>query len=393
MISRTSLASLAAKIHKNPFLASLSSLSSPGNHRPEIPARLRHKDWLSPPEAHRVFASLADPAALVPALDHYAARKDYKPTEPLFALVLSRLAHARLFRDTDAVFARATADRNLCRLSDAFFRQAIWALGGAIGRAERAVEILFDMPGKYGAWPSSETFASVLDLLVSARMFDAVCEVFVAAPRLGVEIDSRCLNVMVKGLCECGQLDNAVQVLDEFPQLNCEPDGATFMTLMRHFCARGRIYEAVGLFKRMDREGIEPDTAAFNVLIAGLGKRGRVDEGAALLEAMRLEGCEPDGESYHAVFSGLVAAGRFVKAKELVREAAAKGVIPSFSAYKRLIRGLCREDRMEDVDWVLEEMTRQGFVANLGVWTEILEIMFAGKSNHKCDSFEEIIAN
>ncbi|EXC11739.1 hypothetical protein L484_020794 [Morus notabilis] len=377
------------------FVLSLSSIpsSSSSSSSSEIPSRLHHKDWLAPKEVLQVFSSLTNPNSIVPALNHYSKRKDYKPNEPLLTLIINNLAEARLFDDVEVVVARIKAERN-CNLSDDFFRNVIRVYGNLAGRIKRAIEILFEMPEFYGCWPTAKTFNSVLNLLVSARLFDVVHELFVAAPKLGVVIDACCLNIMIKGLCECRKLEVALQMLDEFPRQGCEPNLLTFTTLMHYLCVHGKVEEAIKLFERMEEEGIEPDTITFNVLIAGLRRQGRVDEGMVLLQRMKLKGCNPNVGSYQEVFNGLLDAERFSEANEVMSRIISMGSSPSIKSFKCLIHGLCEENRMEDIDWALKQMGKQGFVPKMWMWKEILQSLFGGKTSDKCVSyFEQVKAN
>ncbi|KAF3442293.1 hypothetical protein FNV43_RR16209 [Rhamnella rubrinervis] len=365
--------------------------SSLPNHHSLIPARLHHKDWLAPNEVLEVFTSIKDPNSVITALHHYSKRKDYKPNEALYTLVINKLAQARLLDAIEEVMHRIKVERN-CRLSDEFFRNVIKVYGNVGGRINKAMETLFDMP-EFNCWPSVKTFNFVLNLLVCSRLFDVVHELYVAAPKLGIEIDACCLNILIKGLCECGKLDAALNVLDEFPRQSCTPTAMTFSTLMHGLCEKGKVEEAFGLFERMEKEGIDPDTITFNILIAGLRKRGKVEDAMVLLERMKLRGCKPNAGSYQEVLYGLLDLERFVEAKEFMSQIISKGVNPSFVSYKLLIHGLCKENLLEDVEWALKQMARQGFVPKMGMWREILRSIFNGKNNHSYISSKEIVEN
>lgn len=361
------------------------------NDRSAIPARLHHKDWLASNEVVEVFAAIRDPNSVITALRHYSKRKDYKPNEALYTVVIDKLAQARLLDAVEEVMRRIKVERN-CRLSDGFFRNVIKVYGNVGGRIDKAMETLFDMP-QHNCWPSVKTFNFVLNLLVSSRLFDVVHELYVAAPKLGVEIDACCLNILIKGLCECGKLDAALNVLDEFPKQSCTPTAMTFSTLMHGLCDKGNVEAAFGLLEKMEKEGIDPDTITFNVLIAGLRKQRRVEEAMVLLERMKLVGCKPNAGSYQEVLYGLLDVERFVEAKEFTSQIISKGVNPSFASYKLLIHGLCKENLLDDVEWVLKQMPRQGFVPKMGMWRQILRSLFPGKDNHSYNSSRKIVEN
>ncbi|KAK9937680.1 hypothetical protein M0R45_014455 [Rubus argutus] len=381
----------STKLLNHPIRQSLTHstlIKNPSCSSSEIPKRLHHKDWLSPNEVVQVFTSLQDPNSVLTALDHYSKRKDYKPNEALYTLLIDKLAQAHLFEAVDDVMDRIKAERN-CRLSDDFFRGVMKAYGNVGGRIKKAIQTLYDMPS-FGCWPTVKTFNFALHLLVSTKMFDVVHEVYLVAPKLGIEIDACCLNIIIKGLCESGKWDNALKVLDEFPKQKCEPNALTFSTLMHGLCVNGKVDDAFGLLKRMENEGIDPDTITFNILIAGLRKQRRYDEGIKLLEQMKLKGCAPNPASYQEVLYCLLDAQRFAEAKQFMIRMISKRASPSFVSYKTLIQGLCKENMVEDLDWVLRQMIRQGFIPKMGMWKQIIRSVFS-KSNHCCVSYEETI--
>ncbi|MBA0742686.1 hypothetical protein Gogos_015719 [Gossypium gossypioides] len=345
--------------------------------------KLTHKDWLSPTEILKVFDNLKDPNSLISVLAQYSARKDYKPTEPLFTLLINKLAYAQDFDSIENIMEKLKREK-ACRLSDEFFQNVIKKYGHVGGRIKRAIEILFSMP-EYGTWPSVKIFNIVLSLLVSNKLFDVVHEVYGKAPNLGVEIEACTLNILIKGLCENGKLEFAFQLLDEFPKQRCKPNVRTYSTLMHGLCDKGKVDEAFELMGRMETEGIDADAVSFNILISGLRKQGRIDEGVKLLEIMKKKGCYPNAGSYQEVLYGLLDAARFMEAKEIMGRMVFERVNPSFDSYKKLIHGFCKGKMVKEVDWALKQMVRHGFVPKMGMWIQIVDCVFARNKNNTCD--------
>ncbi|KAJ8900683.1 hypothetical protein K2173_025494 [Erythroxylum novogranatense] len=341
---------------------------------------LNHKDWLSPNQVLEIFQSIQDPCSVIFLWNQYTARKDYKPNEAIYTIVINKLGQAKNFDAIDNIMGRIKHERRCRPLSDHFFYNVIKIYGNVGSRIKRAIDTLIDMPKAYRCWPSVKTFNLVLNMLVSAKLFDVVDEVYVRATMLGVEIDACCLNILIKGLCENGELEAALHVLEEFPKQRCRPNERTLSTLMHGFCKGGKVKEAFGLLERMEREGIYADTVTFNVLIMGLRKQGRVEEGMQLLETMKSKGCEPNEGSYQQVLHGLLDVGRFLDAKEFMSGMVKEGFNPSFASYKKLIDGLCNENKIRDVDWALKLMVKQGFIPKMGTWNHVLECVFYGKA-------------
>ncbi|KAK8712258.1 hypothetical protein V6N13_147498 [Hibiscus sabdariffa] len=397
MISRSLLSSI-----KNSHLQNFPSLShhpittkipsfkphSFSTHRLPIPTispplfKLTHKDWLSPTEILKIVENLKDPKSVNSVLSQYSARKDYKPTEPLFTLVINKLACAQDFDSIEIIMEKLKREK-ACRLSDDFFQNVIKKYGHVGGRIRRAIETLVSMP-EYGTWPSVKTFNIVLSLLVNNKLFDVVHGVYMKAPELGIEIEACTLNILIKGLCENGKLDFAFQLLDEFPKQRCKPNVRTYSTLMHGLCEKGKVDEAFELMGRMEMEGIEADAVSFNILISCLRKQGRLEESVKLLETMKMRGCYPNAGSYQEVLYGLLDAGRFIEAKEVMGRMVFERVIPSFDSFKKLIHGFCKAKMVKEVDWALKQMVCHGFVPKMGMWIRIINCVFAGKKN-TCD--------
>ncbi|KAJ6751921.1 hypothetical protein OIU85_002347 [Salix viminalis] len=315
------------------FSSSISSQNSDSTYK------LTHKDWLSPNEVIKIFENLRDPNSIISVWNQYSKRKDYKPNEALYTQVINKLAQAKNFDAIEDIMRKIKLDKS-CRLSNDFFHNVIKIYGQLAGRIKKAMETLFDMPKGYNCWPNVKSFNLVLNLLVSAKVFEVVHEVYLQAPMLGIEIDVCSLNILIKGLCENGDLEAAFNVLDEFPKQRCEPNVRTFSTLMHGLCETGK---------------------------------GKVVEGLELLERMKFKGCEPNAGSYQEILYGLLDAEKYVEGKEFMVRMIGEGVDPSFVSYKKLIHGICKERLLRDLDWVLKQMARQGFVPKMGMWVEMVQ--------------------
>ncbi|KAK4344593.1 hypothetical protein RND71_034769 [Anisodus tanguticus] len=350
-----------------------------------------YKDWLSPNEIIKIFQNLKDPNSALIVLIQISKRKDYKPNEAIYSTVVKNLATAKNFDAIETLLEKIKNERK-CRLSDEFFYNVIKIYGNLAGRINKVIDTLFDMPN-YKCWPSVKTFNFVLNLLVNTKQFDVVGEVYIRGRELGVEIDACCLNIIVKGLCRCGEIDAAYKVFDEFPKQNCQPNVRTFSTIMHALCEHGRVDEALSLLERMEKEEVEPDAIVFNTLISGLRKQKRADEGIEILKKVMLKGCDPNPGTYQEVLYTFLDAKRFMEAKDFMAVMFDKRMNPSFESYKLIIHGLCDGKFLGDLDWVLKQMVRHGFVPRMGMWRKILGCLFPDGDCCTTCSYDEILAD
>lgn len=347
------------------------------------PDLLNHKDWLSTPQVIGIFHNLKDPNFALPLFDQLSSRQDYRPNELVYAALINKLALARNFDGIEAVMERIKLERK-CRLSDSFFHDVIKIYSHSAGRINKAIETLFDMPS-YKCWPSIKTFNFVLNLLVCSKQYEVVHEVYSGAPRLGVEIDTCCLNIIIKGLCECGQMDAAFKVLDEFPKQKCVPNVRTFSTIMHGLCERDRVDDAFSLLDRMEMENVEVDAVVFNILISGLRKGGRFEEGIKLFDRIMQKGCNPNPATYQEVLYCLLDSKRYNEAKLFMGRMTERGMNPSLKSYKLAVQGFCRQNLLEDVEWTLKQMVDHGFVPKMGLWEEIVCCIITDNCNALSD--------
>lgn len=352
---------------------------------------INHKDWLSPNELVKIFQTLKNPNLTLTLFNQISVRKDYKPNEALYTVIMNKLALAKDFDGIENVMKRVKIDKS-CNLSEDFFYNLIKIYGILAGRINLAIDTLFSMP-EYNCWPTVKTFNFVLNLLVNTKQYDIIHKVYMGGFKLGIEVDACCLNILIKGLCGCGDLEAAFKVFDEFPKQKCKPNVRTYSTLIHKLCDKGRVDEAFVLFEKMEKEGIEPDTVMFNILISGLRKRKKVEEAIELMHKMNLKGCEPNEGTYLEILYGLIDDEKFVEAKFFMDKMISRGKNPSFDSFKKLILGLCKHRLVDDVDWVLSQMARHGFVPKMGMWKQIIRCVFPRNSDsytYTCVSFEEI---
>ncbi|KAG9457043.1 hypothetical protein H6P81_001551 [Aristolochia fimbriata] len=358
--------------NKSSSVPSKSSMSHDLQKDKDLLSRLDHRDWLAPNEVSKLFVKISEPELVLSAFRKVSQRKDYKPTEALYSIIIEKLALARMLDAIEDVLRLAKSEN--CSLSDEFFYRLIKICINVFKHPEKAIEVLQEMPD-FRCWPSVKTFNCVLNMLVCEKQYDVIHEIYLSASQLGVKVDTCTFNILLKGLCKVGKLDSAFALLSELPKQGCRPNTTTYSTIMHGLCKHNKLEEAFVLLDRMETEGCYPDTVTFNILISGLCKQERIDEAKMLLYKMQLKGCAPNSGSYQALLHGLLNCGNFVEAKDFMVLMVSKGIHPSFLSYKMVIDGLCRHTPSYEVDWLLKQMVQQGFIPRKGTWKVVLENM------------------
>ncbi|KAK2363436.1 pentatricopeptide repeat-containing protein [Trifolium repens] len=401
MLSRhRSLLPRLTSSHKTPsqhlslFFSSQPSIPTPtpnpntNNEDNIILSRFHHKDWLTSKEATTLINSLTNPSTALTIFNLYSSRKDYNPTQPFCISLITKLAQSHHFNSIDTLLKSLPQKQH--HFTEDFFYDLIKLYAHKANRIDKAIETFFDMPN-CGTWPSSKTFNFVLNLLVNNKLYDTVLDVYLSATKLGFEIVACCLNIMIKRLCNKGELEGAFKVFDEFPKLGIQRNDRTFCTLMHGLCEKAMVDEAFRLLERMQKEKICVDVMVFNVLINGLRKKGKIDEAIEVLEVLMMRNeCYPNESSYQHVLYGLIDMKRFEEGKGVVEKMILKGFVPSYDSFKGLILGFCREGLVEEVDWGVKGMIRMGFVPRMGMWRQIVKCLVVSRDN-VCVSLDGIL--
>ncbi|XP_020094056.1 pentatricopeptide repeat-containing protein At1g11630, mitochondrial-like [Ananas comosus] len=153
------------------------------------------------------------------------------------------------------------------------------------------------------------------------------------------------------------------EILHEIARRGIEPSVVTFNCRIARFCAKGESFKAEELLDVMLAKGIRPNLGTFNALIAGFCKEGDADAAVGVFKRMKAmkrrngsDGVAPNADTYVALLRALIWKGDFEGALGICRECLARKVAPPFEVTKGLIEGLVRESKVEEARDVAEKM-------------------------------------
>lgn len=73
-------------------------------------------------------------------------------------------------------------------------------------------------------------------------------------------------NALIPGLCEAGNMQEAVRLLKEMLERGLVLDKITYNTLILGCCREGKVEEAFKLKEEMAKQGIQPDSYTYNLI-------------------------------------------------------------------------------------------------------------------------------
>ncbi|CAN1222187.1 Pentatricopeptide repeat-containing protein At3g13160, mitochondrial [Linum grandiflorum] len=220
------------------------------------------------------------------------------------------------------------------------FNVRLIRLYGDAGMFEHARKLFDEMPERCERTVLS--FNALLAAAVHSRKYDIANELFKELPEeLGIRPDVFSHNIVMKGLCEVGELNSAALLMD---RMDCEPNVVTFNTLLDGFYSNGRFEEGDAIWDRlMKNKSISPDVRSYCAKLMGLAMQKRSKEAVELLAEMEEEEgrIKPDAICWHNVIMGYVKEANMEEAKSWYLEMKLRGCKPHRMTFSLLIPFAC----------------------------------------------------
>jgi len=187
--------------------------------------------------------------------------------------------------------------------------------------------------------PSEMTFGILLDACIDARQLTSARRVFSDLRESGLPLNSILYTTFIKGLVGEGELDEAMDVLDEMSKsVSSPPDLITFSTLAKAHAAAGNVQDCTRLLDRTLKMGIEPDSVFFNTILSACSVKA-VDPGQVfhMLAWLVKKGLKPSSPTLSVVVKALSLTKSWSHALDFLEAAPGRyGVWPDGRIYCQL---------------------------------------------------------
>ncbi|WOL04909.1 hypothetical protein Cni_G13632 [Canna indica] len=296
--------------------------------------------------------------------DFIAASESYRfrCRHRVYEVVVRRLAQ---YGRGDAVEAILEAQKRfLSNFTREGFGVRLIALYGKAAMPAHAAATFRQLPA-LGSPRTVKSFNALLTAYAESADFDGLNASFREIPAADPSItpDLISYNILVRALCQKGDLDAALGTVDLMETNGMCPNLITFNTLLFSFYEKNGCADAEKIWTLMREKNIEPDTKSFNAKLRGLVLEGRIPEVAELIDQMKRVGPKPDASSYNALIKGYLQDGNLEAAKMLFADFTKNECPPNRSTFEILIPSLCETT---DLDLALkccyDSMSRRCFV-------------------------------
>ncbi|KAJ1392825.1 Tetratricopeptide-like helical domain superfamily [Sesbania bispinosa] len=217
------------------------------------------------------------------------------------------------------------------------------------------------------------------------------------------------INILIRGLCRAGDINEAFNLLGDIKSFGCSPDIVTYNTLihglcrineigrarclLNEICSKGelapdvvsyttiiagycklsKMKEGALFFDEMIRSGTEPNTFTFNALIDGFGKLGDMASAVAMYEKMLLHGCPPDVATFTSLINGYFGVGQVNHALEMWHEMNERNISASLHTFSVLVCGLCKNNRLHEARDILRLLKQSDIVPQPFVYNPVID--------------------
>uniref|UniRef100_A0A6N2K5R0 Pentacotripeptide-repeat region of PRORP domain-containing protein n=1 Tax=Salix viminalis TaxID=40686 RepID=A0A6N2K5R0_SALVM len=184
-------------------------------------------------------------------------------------------------------------------------------------------------------------------------------------PEFNIRPDTTAYNLVIRSLCEKGDMDMAKQLMGEMGLIDLYPDMITYVSMIKGFCDVGRLEEAYALFPVMSVHGCYPNVVAYSALLDGVCRCGIIEKAFELLAEMEKEGegCRPNVITYTSVIQSFCEQGRAKDALSVLELMEVRGCAPNRVTASAWINGVCMNGQLQDVYKFIERIVGGGSVS------------------------------
>ncbi|KAL6531661.1 hypothetical protein OROMI_028024 [Orobanche minor] len=208
--------------------------------------------------------------------------------------------------------------------------------------------------------PDNCSFNIVMRGLCLAGRVDEAFELFDIMRSFNCLPDIVTYNTLINGLCRAGNVDRARELLREI-QLHGDfsPNVVTYTSLVSGYCKSCQMEDATYLLNEMITCGTKPNLFTYNVIIDGYGKRGELGSALKIYEKMISSGFNPDIVTFTSLIDAHSRLGEINDCMKLWHEMNERKVPPNLFTFSILVNALCRVNRLNEARDLLRQLSRR----------------------------------
>ncbi|KAL3820657.1 hypothetical protein ACJIZ3_006562 [Penstemon smallii] len=313
----------------------------------------------------------------------------------IYETTVRRLATAKRFRWIQEILEYQTQFRY--DISQENFSIRLMKLYGQSGMYDNAQKVFDEMPER-NCERTVKSVNALLSACINSRKFDEMEVLFgEMETKWKVKPDVVSYNIVIKGFCEMGELDRALNVVDTMGKNGVKPDLITFNTLLDNLYKKKKFDDAEKIWKQMIKNKLVPNIRSYNARLVGLVNEKKFKEAVEFISEMEKSGTNPDVFTYAALIRGYCEEGDINELKKWYAESVKRECLPDRAVFGSVL--LCASEQ-GDYDWCFElckELFERKYLVDAAVLQKVVDrfvkvskideakkVVQLGKSNNYC---------
>nr|KAJ0228022.1 hypothetical protein LSAT_V11C100005310 [Lactuca sativa] len=184
-------------------------------------------------------------------------------------------------------------------------------------------------------------------------------------------------SIAINCFCHTGRVDLGFSVYGKVVKLGYKPDSAIINTLIRGLCDNGNICEALKFSEMNMNNGLQPTVVTFGTIINGICKKDGPQAAHRFLQLVEeTKGFHLGATEYNTIINGLCKDRHLTEAREIYFEMEKKGILPDVITFNSLIQGYCNLGLWEKVNGLSTEMKDQGISYDVVTFSILVHYWF-----------------
>ncbi|XP_072989416.1 uncharacterized protein [Typha latifolia] len=191
----------------------------------------------------------------------------------------------------------------------------------------------------------------------------------------GCSPDTVTHNILVDGLCRAGEVERGHEILRRIEKDGfCVPNVVTYTSLISGYCKMGKMEEASVVFRDMIGFGVKPSRVTYNVLIDGYGKVNDMQSAVSVYNQMETCACTPDVVTLTSLIDGYCRSGQLDDAMKLWNEMEHRELQPNVYTFAIMINSLCKKNRLDEAQVLLKKLSlRRDIVPHAFIYNPVID--------------------
>ncbi|KAJ1292395.1 hypothetical protein BS78_02G387800 [Paspalum vaginatum] len=176
-------------------------------------------------------------------------------------------------------------------------------------------------------------------------------------------------TTLISGYLDAGGHAEALYVLHSLmPRRRCSPTVVTYNCVLKGLFGIGQVDTAMQLLDEMSVNKVAADSVTHTVVIKGLSDAGQLEKAKEFWDNVIWPSGIHDDYVYSAIFRGLCKQKKLEQACDFMYELVDCGVAPSVVCYNILINAACKQGLKKLAYQLVKEMKRNGLAPDAVTW-------------------------